>query len=73
MKNTGFPNTYSLTKNLAERHLERHRRPDLPISISRPAIVTASESFPFPGWTDSVAAAGAIVYAIGRGVTDGMI
>lgn len=73
MQATGFPNTYSLTKNLAEKYLERNRRPDLRVTVSRPAIVTASEKYPFPGWTDSVAAAGAIVYMQGRAILDGMI
>ena len=73
MQATKFPNTYSLTKNLAEKYLERNRRPDLRVSISRPAIVTASEKYPFPGWTDSVAASGAIVYVLGRGILSGMI
>lgn len=73
MQATKFPNTYSLTKNLSEKYLERNRRPDLRVSISRPAIVTASEKYPFPGWTDSVAASGAIVYVLGRGILGGMI
>lgn len=62
LKKFGFPNTYTLTKNLAEQAMKKHKRPDLRISISRPAAVTSSQRFPFPGWTDSIAAGGSVIY-----------
>ena len=35
--------------------------------ISRPAIITATDKFPFPGWTDSLAAGGAVIFGLGMG------
>ena len=70
LKRLGFPNTYTLTKNLAEQYIYKHRGPDLRVSISRPAVVTATDKFPFPGWTDSLAAAGAIFYSIGSAISN---
>ena len=70
LKHYGFPNTYTLTKNLAERMIRDSRRPDMRISVTRPAVITACHRFPFPGWTDSIAAAGAVVYGLGMGITN---
>ena len=69
LKRYGFPNTYTMTKHLAEQALKKKRRPDLRLTISRPAGVSATQKYPFPGWTDSIGAGGAIVYNLGRGVT----
>ena len=69
MKKYNFPNTYTLTKNLAEQALKKHRHPRLCLTISRPAIVTATQKFPFKGWTDSIAAGGAVVYTYGMGIS----
>lgn len=68
LKRTGFPNTYTMTKNLAEQALKKNRRPDMPLIVSRPAIITTTVKYPFPGWTDSLAAAGGVVQTIGLGV-----
>ena len=62
LKKFGFPNTYTLTKNLAEQALKKFRRPDLRLSVSRPAAITATQNFPFLGWTDSIAAGGAVIF-----------
>ena len=70
LKKFGFPNTYTLTKNLAEQALLKNKRPDLRISISRPAGISACQKFPFPGWTDSIAAGGALIYCMGMGISN---
>lgn len=67
LKRFNFANTYTFTKNLAEQALKANRRPDLRLSISRPAIITACDKYPFPGWTDTIAAGGAVLYSLGRG------
>jgi nucleoside-diphosphate-sugar epimerase len=63
---TGHPNTYTLTKALAE-HLLVERRGDVPLEIVRPSIVSASWREPFPGWIDSAAAFGGFVALVGTG------
>ena len=64
---TGHPNTYTLTKCLAE-HLLAERRGDVALAIVRPSIVSAAWRAPFPGWIDSAAAlAGCLLYS-GLGV-----
>jgi len=54
-----FPNTYTYTKNLAEKSLYKNRG-DLPVVLFRPSIIASSEKEPFEGWTDSLAAAGGL-------------
>jgi thioester reductase-like protein len=66
LQETGHPNTYTLTKCLAE-HLLVERRGDVPLSIVRPSIISASWREPFPGWIDSTAAFGAFVALVGAG------
>jgi hypothetical protein len=63
---TGHPNTYTLTKCLAE-HLTVRRARDLPVTIVRPSIVSACRTHPEPGWIDSAAAFAAFVSMIGAG------
>ncbi|HKA13978.1 MAG TPA: SDR family oxidoreductase [Myxococcota bacterium] len=63
---TGHPNTYTLTKCLAE-HLTVRRAGDLPVTIVRPSIVSACRAHPAPGWIDSAAAFAAFVAMIGAG------
>ena len=63
---TGHPNTYTLTKCLAE-HLLMARRGNIPLSIVRPSIIAASRQFPFPGWIDSLAGFGAFATLVGLG------
>ncbi|XP_077559525.1 fatty acyl-CoA reductase 1-like [Haemaphysalis longicornis] len=55
-----YPNTYTLTKGLAES-LVLHERGTLPVAIVRPSIVTASWKEPFPGWIDNYNALTGIV------------
>ena len=63
---TGHPNTYTLTKCLAE-HLTMCRAGGLPATIVRPSIVSACRTHPEPGWIDSAAAFAAFVSMIGAG------
>jgi alcohol-forming fatty acyl-CoA reductase len=63
---TGHPNTYTLTKCLAE-HLLVAERGDVPLRIVRPSIISASRAKPVPGWIDSYAAFAGFVVLIGAG------
>jgi thioester reductase-like protein len=63
---TGHPNTYTLTKCLAE-HILIEEAKDFPLSIVRPSIVSACWNHPFRGWIDSSAAFAAFIIAIGTG------
>lgn len=63
---TGHPNTYTLTKCVAE-HLVAERRGSLPVSIVRPSIISAAARHPFPGWIDSTAGFGAFAVLVGLG------
>jgi thioester reductase-like protein len=63
---TGHPNTYTLTKCLAE-HLVARRAGALPVTLVRPSIVSACRSHPQPGWIDSAAAFAGFVALIGAG------
>jgi len=60
------PNTYTLTKCLAE-HLLVEERGDVPLHIVRPSIISASQHRPVPGWIDSYAAFAGFVVLIGAG------
>jgi nucleoside-diphosphate-sugar epimerase len=66
LRETGHPNTYTLTKCLAE-HLLVERRGAVPLSIVRPSVVSASWREPFPGWIDSGAAFAGFVALTGSG------
>jgi 1-acyl-sn-glycerol-3-phosphate acyltransferase len=66
LKRTGYPNTYTLTKAIAERLLSE-RRGTIPLSIVRPSVITASRVTPFPGWIDSTSGFGAFATMIGLG------
>jgi 1-acyl-sn-glycerol-3-phosphate acyltransferase len=60
------PNTYTLTKSLAE-HLLARRRGAVPLVLVRPSIIAASLRRPFPGWIDSAAAFALFAVGIGSG------
>jgi alcohol-forming fatty acyl-CoA reductase len=66
LKRTGHPNSYTLTKAIAEQLLV-DRRGNVPLTILRPSIITASRTYPFPGWIDSTAGFAAFVMLIGTG------
>ena len=66
LSRSGHPNTYTLTKSLAE-HLLVARRGAVPLAIVRPSIISASWRHPFPGWIDSAAGFAAFVILLGMG------
>lgn len=63
---TGHPNTYTLTKCIAE-HLLCERRADTNLTLVRPSIISVSMHQPFPGWIDSPAAFALFAAQIGSG------
>lgn len=66
LQRSGHPNTYTLSKSVAE-HLLIERGGDVPLTILRPSIMTASREHPFPGWIDSTSGLGAFVVLAGTG------
>lgn len=63
---TGHPNTYTLSKCIAE-HLLAERKGKISLTLLRPSVVSATWRKPFPGWIDSHAAFAAFVMLIGSG------
>ncbi len=61
-----YANTYTFTKSMVERAIMK-KRGSLPISIVRPSIILSSYLEPVEGWTDTLAAGGALVLAITNG------
>jgi len=66
LEETGHPNTYTLTKCIAE-HLVARRGDGLPVTLLRPSIVSVSEREPIAGWVDSAAAFAGFVALLGSG------
>ena len=60
----GWPNTYTLTKSLAESLLVT-RGKNLPITIVRPSIVETSVEDPFCGWNEGVNTSAPLSYLLG--------
>jgi len=60
------PNTYTLTKAIAEKLIEQERG-NIPVCIVRPSIITASQAEPFPGWVDNFTAGNGVYAAYGTG------
>jgi len=60
----GWPNTYTLTKSLAES-LVATRGAGLPIAIVRPAIVESSTAQPFRGWNEGINTSASLSYLLG--------
>jgi thioester reductase-like protein len=60
----GWPNTYTLTKSLAESLLTKFGT-GLPIAIVRPAIVESSTAQPFRGWNEGINTSAALSYLLG--------
>lgn len=63
---SGFPNTYTFTKCLAEHALSREKG-DLPICILRPSIIGPSWRYPVIGWVDSYIGPTGLALASGLG------
>ncbi|KAL1414453.1 hypothetical protein MTO96_000857 [Rhipicephalus appendiculatus] len=62
----GHPNTYTLTKRIAESLLLEERG-NIPVAIVRPSIVTAALSEPLPGWVDNYKSSTGIIALLGTG------
>jgi thioester reductase-like protein len=62
-----YPNTYTWSKSMAERALLK-KHGQLRISLIRPTIVICSYEEPTPGWTDTLAAGGGIIFAATSGL-----
>jgi thioester reductase-like protein len=60
----GWPNTYTLTKSLAESLLTIFGT-GLPIAIVRPAIVESSTKQPFRGWNEGINTSASLSYLLG--------
>ena len=60
----GWPNTYTLTKSLAES-LIGSRGAGLPVAIVRPAIVETSVRKPFTGWNEGINTSASLSYLLG--------
>ncbi len=60
----GWPNTYTLTKCLAESLIAKLGS-DLPIAIVRPSIVETSTHEPFKGWNEGVNTSAPLSYLLG--------
>jgi fatty acyl-CoA reductase len=67
-----FPNTYTYTKNLAERAIRKFRD-QIPVLIVRPSIIIASQSEPQPGWLDAMTAAAPLSIMICTGHIDYLV
>ncbi|XP_067132590.1 putative fatty acyl-CoA reductase CG5065 [Centruroides vittatus] len=63
----GRPNTYTLTKAIAENYLNNFCR-DLPVVIVRPSIVGCSWKEPIPGWNNSHSGADHLIAAGLKGI-----
>ena len=60
----GWPNTYTLTKGLAESLIAKQGA-GLPIAIVRPAIVETSLEKPFRGWNEGINTSASLSYLLG--------
>lgn len=67
MEQLGYPNSYTLTKCLAEHRLTEEVR-SVALRLVRPSIVAGSWRWPEPGWVASSAALPAVQAAIGAGI-----
>ena len=63
-KELGWPNTYTLTKSLAESLITKHAD-GLPVAVVRPAIVETSVAKPFLGWNEGINTSASLSYLLG--------
>jgi thioester reductase-like protein len=63
-KELGWPNTYTLTKSLAESLIVKYGA-GLPIAVVRPAIVETSVAKPFLGWNEGINTSASLSYLLG--------
>ena len=66
-KELGWPNTYTLTKSLAESLIVNFMRqsPQTPVAVVRPAIVESSIAEPFLGWNEGINTSASLSYLLG--------
>jgi long-chain acyl-CoA synthetase len=68
-KELGWPNTYTLTKSLAEsliaKEIAKYGAAKLPVAVVRPAIVETSISKPFLGWNEGINTSASLSYLLG--------
>ncbi|MGH9492473.1 MAG: SDR family oxidoreductase, partial [Terriglobales bacterium] len=60
----GWPNTYTLTKSLAESLIARLAG-DVPFAVVRPSIVETTVEKPFCGWNEGVNTSASLAYLLG--------
>jgi nucleoside-diphosphate-sugar epimerase len=60
----GWPNTYTLTKSLAESLISKYGV-GLPIALVRPSIVETSVQEPFVGWNEGINTSASLSYLLG--------
>ena len=63
-KELGWPNTYTLTKSLAESLIAKYGT-GLPVAVVRPAIVETSVGKPFVGWNEGINTSASLSYLLG--------
>lgn len=63
-KELGWPNTYTLTKSLAESLIAKQGK-GLPVAVVRPAIVETSVAKPFVGWNEGINTSASLSYLLG--------
>jgi thioester reductase-like protein len=63
-KELGWPNTYTLTKSLAESLIAKYGA-GFPIAVVRPAIVETSLAKPFLGWNEGINTSASLSYLLG--------
>lgn len=63
-KELGWPNTYTLTKSLAESLIAKHGK-NVPVAVVRPAIVETSVAKPFLGWNEGINTSASLSYLLG--------
>ena len=62
-----FPNTYCLSKSLAERMVLQHHSRSLPVAVVRPSIIGGLMGAPNPGFSGNAAGATGAALAIASG------
>ncbi|MEM6274636.1 MAG: SDR family oxidoreductase [Myxococcota bacterium] len=77
LRESGYPNTYTLTKALAENLLlstsQGRFATTCPLAIVRPSIVSACIERPLPGWLEGSAGLNGVVRLYGSGVLRTMV
>jgi len=63
-KELGWPNTYTLSKSLAESLIIKQGA-GLPVAVVRPAIVETSVKKPFLGWNEGINTSASLSYLLG--------